>query len=283
MEKSKGKKIAIIVIVAIFAAAVVGVSVWQITVDVMAKNIGLVKVNDLSYDAPLDVVAEEGDVQLQDVRMHYAKCGSGYPLLLVHGNGNSHKDLADLMLRLANHYTVYALDSRSQGESGYTDEISYALMAKDVKQFVEIMGLEKPLVIGHSDGGIIAIQTAIDYPDLLGAFVACGANSSPKGLKSYFTTSVKISYNATHKPLDRIMIEEPDFTAEKLSKITTPAYILAGEFDIVKLSDTKFLADNIPSAKVAVLKWQGHSSYVKQNAWRCARLATDFFNGLGIA
>lgn len=73
MEKSKGKKIAIIVIVAIFAAAVVGVSVWQITVDVMAKNIGLVKVNDLSYDAPLDVVAEEGDVQLQDVRMHYAK------------------------------------------------------------------------------------------------------------------------------------------------------------------------------------------------------------------
>lgn len=132
MEKSKGKKIAIIVIVAIFAAAVVGVSVWQITVDVMAKNIGLVKVNDLSYDAPLDVVAEEGDVQLQDVRMHYAKCGSGYPLLLVHGNGNSHKDLADLMLRLANHYTVYALDSRSQGESGYTDEISYALMAKDV-------------------------------------------------------------------------------------------------------------------------------------------------------
>lgn len=37
MEKSKGKKIAIIVIVAIFAAAVVGVSVWQITVDVMAK------------------------------------------------------------------------------------------------------------------------------------------------------------------------------------------------------------------------------------------------------
>ena len=83
MEKSKGKKIAIIVIVAIFAAAVVGVSVWQITVDVMAKNIGLVKVNDLSYDAPLDVVAEEGDVQLQDVRMHYAKCGSGYPLLLV--------------------------------------------------------------------------------------------------------------------------------------------------------------------------------------------------------
>ena len=165
--KNKKGKLALIIVATLLAAAVLCVSVWLISVDCISK----------------DVQADEYDVELQDITMHYAKCGSGYPLLLIHGNGNSHKDLEDLALRLANDYTVYALDSRSQGQSTYTDEISYQLMAKDVMQFIKKLGLVKPYVIGHSDGGIVAIQMAIDYPDLLGAFVACGANSNPSGLK----------------------------------------------------------------------------------------------------
>lgn len=278
-KKRKGK-LALIIVAALLAAAILGVSAWLISVDCIAKNINLVKVDKLTSPEPLDVEPEEYDVELEDITMHYAKCGSGYPLVLIHGNGNSHKDLKDLMLRLANDYTVYALDSRSQGQSTYTDDISYGLMAKDVMQFIKKLGLIKPYVIGHSDGGIVAIRMAIDYPDLLGAFVACGANSNPSGMKAYFTIPVKARYAREKKPLDRIMIEEPDFTKESLSKITTPAYVLAGEFDIVKLKDTKFLADNIPGAKVAVLKWQGHSSYIKQNAQRCYALAKDFFDSL---
>lgn len=283
MEKqrkySKGR-VALVIVLSLFAAAIVGVSLWLVSVDCIARKINLVKVNDLTAPQPLDVQAEEFDVELEDITMHYAKCGSGYPVVLVHGNGNSHKDLKDLMLRLANNYTVYAIDSRSQGQSSYTDDISYKLMAKDLKQFVEKIGLDKPYVIGHSDGGIVAIQAAIDYPDLMGAFVACGANSNPSAFKAYFTVPVKIRYNRDKKPLDRIMIEEPNFTKEELSKIVTPAYVLAGEFDIVKLKDTKFLADNIPGAKVAVLKWQGHSSYIKQNSQRCYALAKEFFDNL---
>lgn len=278
-KKRKGK-LALIIVAALLAAAILGVSAWLISVDCIAKNINLVKVDKLTSPEPLDVEAEEYDIELEDITMHYAKCGSGYPLVLIHGNGNSHKDLKDLMLRFANDYTVYALDSRSQGQSTYTDDISYGLMAKDVMQFIKKLGLVKPYVIGHSDGGIVAIRIAIDYPDLMGAFVACGANSNPSGLKGYFTIPVKARYAREKKPLDRIMVEEPNFTKESLSKITTPAYVLAGEFDIVKLKDTKFLADNIPCAKVAVLKWQGHSSYIKQNAQRCYALAKDFFDSL---
>ena len=278
-KKRKGK-LALIIVAALLAAAILGVSAWLISVDCIAKNINLVKVDKLTSPEPLDVEPEECDIELEDITMHYAKCGSGYPLVLIHGNGNSHKDLKDLMLRFANDYTVYALDSRSQGQSTYTDDISYGLMAKDVMQFIKKLGLIKPYVIGHSDGGIVAIRIAIDYPDLMGAFVACGANSNPSGMKAYFTIPVKARYSREKKPLDRIMIEEPDFTKESLSKITTPAYVLAGEFDIVKLKDTKFLADNIPGAKVAVLKWQGHSSYIKQNAQRCYALAKDFFDSL---
>ena len=278
--KNKKGKLALIIVATLLAAAVLCVSVWLISVDCISKDINLVKVNGLTSPEPLDVEPEEYDVELEDITVHYAKCGSGYPLLLIHGNGNSHKDLEDLALRLANDYTVYALDSRSQGQSTYTDEISYQLMAKDVMQFIKKLGLVKPYVIGHSDGGIVAIQMAIDYPDLLGAFVACGANSNPSGLKGYFTIQIRARYAREKKPLDRIMVEEPNFTKESLSEIKTPAYVLAGEFDIVKLKDTKFLADNIPGAKVAVLKWQGHSSYIKQNAQRCYALAKDFFDSL---
>lgn len=56
------------------------------------------------------------------------------------------------------------------------------------------------------------------------------------------------------------MIEEPNFSEEQLGKITTPAYIVAGEFDIVKLEDTVYLHENIKSSKIAILKWADHST-----------------------
>lgn len=274
------KKIALSVVVAVFAAAVVGISIWQIVVDVTSRKVGLVSVGKITYEEPLAVTPEEKDVVLEDITMHYATCGSGYPLILIHGNGGSHKELQGLMLRLANNYTVYALDSRSQGQSTATEKLSYRLMAKDVKQFIEKVGLDKPYVIGHSDGGIVALQIAIDYPDVMGAFVACGANSNPAAFKAYFSIAIKTAYRSKHKELDRIMVEEPNFTAEQLRAITVPAYVLAGEFDIVKLKDTKFIADCIPNSKVAILRGQGHSSYMKQNSERCAYLADEFFKSL---
>lgn len=232
---------AAIIITVILVAAIIGVSSWLIAVTAKSGKYNLIKVKKSGVPNAVSGDPEEYDVEVNGINMHYAVMGKGSPLILIHGNGGSHEELLGLMRYFANDYRVYAPDSRNQGKSGTSDELSYKLMASDYKAFIDALNIEKPLVIGHSDGGIIAIQMSMDYPTLLKGFVAFGANSRPAGMRSYFTTWAKRKYKKTNDPLYRIMIEEPDFSEEQLGKITTPAYIVAGEFDIVKLEDTVYL------------------------------------------
>lgn len=285
MAKALGKKAktALIVIGAILLAAAVGVSIWLITVDSTSRAYNLTKIDVSAVPSPIETAPEELDVQLSEITMHYAKYGSGKPLILLHGNGNDNTTLSSAAKYLANDYTVYALDSRCHGKSSMTNDISYDLMAKDVAEFIAALELDKPFVIGHSDGGITAIAVAINYLDLLGGFISCGANSTPDGLKSYFTTAVKITYKSSHSILDAMMLEQPNFTKEQLNSITAPAYVVAGEFDIVKLKDTAYIAECIPNSRVTVVKWGDHSSYIRHDGRQIYALAKDFFTSLNAA
>lgn len=78
--------------------------------------------------------------------MHYAVMGKGSPLILIHGNGGSHEELLGLMRYFANDYRVYAPDSRNQGKSGTSDELSYKLMASDYKAFIDALNIENRLL-----------------------------------------------------------------------------------------------------------------------------------------
>ncbi len=268
-----------IAIIAVLAVAVIGVSAWLITVDVQSRPYNLITIDTKDVPSQVTAAAQEYDIGLSGVTMHYAVYGEGRPLILIHGNGGSHKSLEDAAKYLANDYKVYAIDSRCQGESSETPQISYDLMAADVKEFIQTLGLEKPYVIGHSDGGITALTIASTYPDLLGGFIACGANSVPAEFKWYFTLMVKLQYKRSNSALDKMMLTQPNLTAEKLADIKVPAFIVAGEFDIVKLKDTAFLANGIKNSKVAIIKWANHSSYM-HNGKKAYALAKSFFGSL---
>ena len=77
--------------------------------------------------------------------------------------------------------------------------------------------------------------------------------------------------------LNDMMLTLPDIDAEKLSKITCPAYIVAGEYDIMWLSDTVFIHENIKDSKVAIIKGANHGSYISQDGKQAYVLARDFF------
>lgn len=231
--------------------------------------------------SPVSGPALETDIQLSEVKMHYAVYGeSGHPLILVHGNGGSHKSLEEAALYLANEYTVYAIDSRCHGQSSDPGEISYDLMAKDIKEFIEALGLEKPYLMGHSDGGINALTVAYTYPDLLGGFISCGANTKPEKFKPYFTIGVKFNNLIKHDKLNDMMLTLPQIDEELLSKITCPAYIVAGESDIMWLSDTVFIHESIPGSKIAIIEGAKHSSYMSRDGKQAYVLAHDFFGSL---
>ena len=243
------------------------------------KKKNTVKVNVKGIKKTRTFKPEERDVMLNGVKIHYTVAGKGKPLLLIHGNGGSHKEMMGLMRLFSCEYSVYALDSRCQGKSQKTDELSYEAMAGNVTAFIATLNLDKPYVIGHSDGGIVAVMASALYPETLGAAVAFGANSSPEGLQNFFIKFLNMINRSKKNRLLALMQDEPHLTRETLSGIRTPVFVVAGEYDLIKYSDTAFLYENIPGSRIAVIKGAGHGTAIVRTKIGY-RIAKDFFDSL---
>lgn len=276
----KGKK-ALKVIGSVALAVVIGAGVWQIAVHQQSKKYNMITLDTSNVPTPVTGSVKEDDIQLSEVKMHYSVYGeSGYPLILVHGNGGSQESLKEAATYLANDYTVYVIESRCHGQSSDPGVISYDLMAKDIKEFIEAMNLTKPYLMGHSDGGINALTVAYTYPDLLGGFISCGANTTPETFKPYFTIGVKVLDMFKPNKLNDMMLTLPQMNEELLSRINCPAYIVAGEFDIMWLSDSVLIHESIKDSKIAIIKGGDHSSYISQDGKQAYVLAKEFFSSI---
>lgn len=105
-------------------------------------------------------------VQAGDLKIHYMKEGRGEPLILLHGWPETSYEWHNQIRSLSEHFTVYAPDNRGFGA---TDKprirITRDLLARDVVQFMDALGLEDALLAGHDWGGIIAFKVAVDFPE----------------------------------------------------------------------------------------------------------------------
>lgn len=280
-ETMKKSKKALKVIGSVALAVVVGAGIWQIAVRQQSKKYNLITLDTSNVPSPITSPTKEDDIQLSEVKMHYSVYGEkGHPLILVHGNGGSQNSLKEAATYLANDYVVYVIESRCHGQSSDPGVISYDLMAKDIKDFIEALGLHKPYLMGHSDGGINALTVSYTYPDLLGGFVSCGANTTPDTFKPYFTIGVKVNDIFNPNKLNDMMLTQPQINEELLSKITCPAYIVAGEYDIMWLSDSVLIHENIKGSKIAIIKGGNHSSYISQDGKQAYVLAHEFFSSI---
>src|ERR687896_1667713 len=97
--------------------------------------------------------------------------GSGPPLLLLHGNPQTHIMWHLVAPRLAEEFTVVATDLRGYGESGKpktTDDhepYSKRAMARDQVAVMRQLGFERFSVAGHDRGGRVAYRLALDHPE----------------------------------------------------------------------------------------------------------------------
>ncbi len=277
----KGKKI-LKAVGCVALTAAIGAGAWLGYVRQESEKYNLITLEEPDI-APVATAAEEFDIELSDITMHYAVYGDeGYPLILVHGNGGNKDSLKEAAGYLASDYKVYVIESRCHGQSSDPSVISYDLMAKDIKEFIEALGLEKPYLMGHSDGGINALTVAYTYPDLLGGFISCGANTTPETFKPYFPLGVKIFNLMKPNKLNDMMLTLPQMNADLLSQIRCPAYIVAGEYDIMWLSDTVFIHECIKDSKIAIIKGADHSSYISQNGKQAYTLAKEFFDTVAL-
>lgn len=98
--------------------------------------------------------------------VHYEACGSGPPVILLHGYVGSWALWRSTMEALSQHYRCYALDFWGFGESG-KKRATYAVsdFMELVKQFMDALGIVAAPLVGHSMGGTASLGTTIRYPD----------------------------------------------------------------------------------------------------------------------
>ena len=196
------------------------------------------------------------------VRLYYEVCGQGQPMLLVHGNSESHTIFDKSLPELARNHRVYTPDSRCHGQSSCTDRISYDLMADDLIGFIRELGLERPVFYGFSDGGIVGLLVARDAPTLMSEIIVSGANLNPKGLKWPVRMEIhSVAFRKKDK-LWRLMEREPHIEPASLGAISIPVHVLAGQHDMVKTAHTKRIAKSIPGATLKILPGETHGSYI---------------------
>jgi pimeloyl-ACP methyl ester carboxylesterase len=107
-------------------------------------------------------------VDVDGNRIHYCEAGEGRPILFIHGLGAQfHQFRHPLFPHLDKEFRLVALDRPGSGYSVRASGASAGIseQARVIARFMEKLGIEKPLVVGHSLGGIVALAIAIEHPD----------------------------------------------------------------------------------------------------------------------
>ena len=107
-------------------------------------------------------------IDVDGVRLHYVERGQGPALVLLHGNGlmSNDFDLSGLLDTAARPYRIIAFDRPGFGHSGRPDNMKWTPeeQAKLFYKALHQIGVERPLVLGHSWGTLVALAMALEFP-----------------------------------------------------------------------------------------------------------------------
>lgn len=107
-------------------------------------------------------------ITVEGTRLHYIRKGAGTPVVLLHGGVLRANDFERVMERAAARgYDAIAFDRPGYGysERPPRDQAAPADQARLIHGALQQMGVEKPIIVGHSWSGLLALTYALQYPD----------------------------------------------------------------------------------------------------------------------
>ncbi len=216
-------------------------------------------------------------VRVNDITMYYETYGSGYPLIIIHGNSGSMSEMENQISYFANNYKIIAADSREHGKSsGNGKRLTYEIMASDWAALLDSLRIDSAYIIGWSDGGIIGLLMAINFPEKVKKLAICGANLQPD---TSAVNSLAIDWlNEMNKTVDEdirkkdttqnwqllkkyydLLANQPHISLEDLHKIKAPTLVMAGDRDIIREEHTSKIFRNIPNSELCIFPASTHN------------------------
>ncbi len=219
--------------------------------------------------------------------------GRKLPLLLIHGAGGSHLSWPPHLRRLPD-LRVIALDLPGHGRSGGLGFTSIAAYRDILRDFVDVLGLTRFVLAGHSMGGAIALDYARLFPERVAGLGLIGTSARLRvapaildGIRTDFaaTTEQMMGWmvgadfpaNARRLALQRLResdrdVLHGDFAAcdifdlrAEIQGLTVPALIIVGEED--QMTPPKFsesLHASLPNSELHRLPNAGHMVQLEQ-------------------
>ncbi|HMH22348.1 MAG TPA: alpha/beta hydrolase [Puia sp.] len=213
-------------------------------------------------------------LETRGFRLYYEIYGQGEPMLFIHGNGGSINNFSNQIPFFAKTYKVIAADSRAHGKSkDPSDSLSFEMMADDFNALLDSLHLDSCYVVGWSDGGINGLLLAIRHPEKVKKLAITGANlwADTTGLTPYVYHVIKQGHEDLKKMEQTPEVKEklkftdldlyqPNIRPEQLHQIQCPTLVIGGDHDVIPVSHTVLIAENIPRSYCWIIPNSGHST-----------------------
>ena len=244
-----------------------------------------------------------GYVETRGARLYYQDWGAGEPVLLLHGNAQSHRVFRWYLRRLSPLYRVLLMDSRGHGLSRHREgrrEFSTADMAGDVAALLDSLQISRCAIIGFSDGANVALEFAARFPGRVRAVVSVSGNARPEGLIWPLRLFARGEYAAARllerlplpgaglrrffgekRQLAALLCRSPQLGERELGCIQAPVLLLAGTRDLVRTAHTCWMAAAIPNSRLDLRPGGTHGAFFRQREDYLARIL-NFFRENGI-
>ncbi len=213
-----------------------------------------------------------GFKKINGINLYYEIYGTGKPLVFLHGSGGSIRSAAAKIEYFKKYFKVIAIDSRAHGKSMDTTskQLTYVQMANDIKVLLDSLHIDSAFVQGQSDGGILGLLLAINFPGKVAKLATYGANIFP-GKKAVFDEidnlvldTLKVTKDFNKKRLYSLLAYQPDITEKDLQKIKCPVLIMSGDRDVIRLEHSIMIFNNIANSNFFVMPGATHFGTVEK-------------------
>jgi pimeloyl-ACP methyl ester carboxylesterase len=162
-------------------------------------------------------------------------------------------------------------------------------MMVDTVALMDALGIERAHMVGHSDGGILAMMLAIRHPDRVGAIVPIGGSVHPDGLEPDLLHQLRTMdaeewdaatirryreaspdgpehWRVVFEKIRELWLTQPDISAEELGRIRAPALFIAGDRDCVLHEHTLAMFRAVPGAQLFIVPGTSHDLVAERPA-----------------
>jgi pimeloyl-ACP methyl ester carboxylesterase len=234
-----------------------------------------------------------GYADVNGLHMYYETLGEGTPLVLLHGGMLTiDLDFASLIPTLAKKHRVIAVEMQGHGRTADIDRpITPANLASDVVALLDVLGVDRAHVLGHSLGAAVTFELGVSHPDRVLSIVPVSEAVRPDGMHpdladpSTFATSTRMPtaqdfadfgdayrrlsphpehFDAFFSKLSTAAAALQGWSDEQLAGITVPTLIVLGDHDFVTVEHAALMLELIPGSQLAILPGTTHMTITRR-------------------